>query len=96
LNNRKNISITDKNYDFEYEKICEENGYPYCIYSEFVEKLSSKFFKSTDENGCEIWCEVTFKPNYAIDCSSAIEEYQIAYEFANGFMVFHERSSFYD
>lgn len=88
---RKNIIITDDNFDEEFEKICEEKGYPYGCGVEFVSALPEGFTKSDD-----VWTKSIIEPNIAIDCSSAIENYQIAFQFANGFMIFAERESMYD
>lgn len=89
--NRENIIITDDNFDEEFEKICDEKGYPYGCNVEFVDSLPVGFTKSENE-----WIKTIIKPNIAIDCNTAIEIYQIAFQFANGFMIFVERSSLYD
>lgn len=89
--NRENIIITDDNFDEEFEKICNENGYPYGCDVKFVDSLFKGFTKSDNK-----YVKVIIEPNIAIDCSSAIENYQIAFRFANGFMIFTERSSLYD
>lgn len=89
--NRENIIITDDNFDEEFERICDEKGYSYGCGVEFVESLPEGFTKS--DNIC---VKVIIEPNIAIDCSSAIENYKIAFQFANGFMIFTERSSLYD
>ena len=93
---RKQTVLTDENYDQEFERICDENGYFYGQNSEFVEKLPEGFCKQINDKGCEEWCKTSVAPNLAIDASSAIKEYYMAYEFANGFIVIYERSSMYD
>lgn len=95
--NRKNIIITDANYDYEFEKICDDNGYPYCVDCEFVNKLPDGFEKQPKETESDYdYCKTIINPNVAVDCSSAIENYKMAYEFKNGFMIISERDSLYD
>lgn len=91
---RKNIFISDENYDLEHEKICDENGWSYGKESDFVKTLSSDFQKQIDDFGEEKWVSVSFYPDHVINCIGPIEIYGIAYEFANGFMIFQCSSSF--
>lgn len=90
---RKDIFISDENYDLECEKICDENGWSYGKENDFVKTLSSDFQKQIDDFG-EKWVSVNFYPDQVIDCIAPIEIYGIAYEFANGFMIFQCSSSF--
>lgn len=90
-----NQIITDDNYDIEMERLADENGFGYCQ-STFVKKLSGKFNKQVNEHGYEEWVCQTVKPNHCIDCLSPIIEADIAYEFGNGFIVFHYRDSMWD
>ena len=48
------------------------------------------------KNGYEEWVSVKTYPNHCIDCVSPIVESVVAYEFANGFMLFGERDSMWD
>lgn len=96
IEDRKQIFITDDNYDQEFEKLCDENGFSYGQDNEFVKQLPDGFQKQQNDNGYEEWCKVAFSPNHAIDCASQIEEYWMAYEFANGFIIIYDRSSLFD
>lgn len=96
MEDRKSITITDENYDYEFERICDEKGFSYGQSCEFVETLPEGFSKQQNDNGGDEWVKFSVKPNIAIDCTSEIEEYWIAFEFANGFMIIYERDSMYD
>ncbi|MCM1236440.1 MAG: hypothetical protein NC489_40695, partial [Ruminococcus flavefaciens] len=60
--------------------------------------LKDKRFEKTysEQLDCEILIAQIIVPNFAIDCVAPIIETATAYEFANGFMVFGIRDSFYD
>lgn len=95
--NRKNIVITDENYDAEFEKICDANGYLYGTKSQFVTNLPDGFHQVNKDEDCTYdFYKSTILPNFAVDCVSAIENYCMAYEFKNGFMIIGEKSSFWD
>ncbi len=94
------IYITDDNQDEEREKLCDLLNEPYYA-GEFWETeifREDKRFKKTysEEFDCEVWVAQVFLPDYSIDCVAPIVETAIAYEFANGFMVFgfHDSLSF--
>lgn len=87
--------ITDDNYDVEMEKLADENGFGY-NQSDFVEILDRRFTKQENDQGYEEWVKQVVKPNHSIDCASPIIESELAYEFANGFIVFGERDSMWD
>lgn len=94
------VYITDYNEDEEREKLCELLNQPYYAGS-FWEtedfKEDKRFEKTCDEElDCEVWIAQVVLPNHAIDCIAPIIETAIAYEFANGFMVFGFRDSLYD
>lgn len=94
------IYITDDNSDEEREKLCVLLGQPYSAGS-FEEKntiLGDKRFEKeySKQFDCEVLIAQVIRPNFAIDCVAPIIETTIAYEFANGFMVFGYRDSFYD
>lgn len=93
LRERKQILITDENFDEQFEKICDQNGWPYGISAEFTDKLPEGFLKQWDTTGQEEWCRCAILPNQSAGCTSAIEVYSMAYEFANGFMILQERHS---
>lgn len=94
---RKDIIITDDNYDEEFEKICDARGCLYGIANEFFTELPAGFEKqSKEKEDDEDYCKVKIEPNIATDCSSAIENYELAYEFKNGFIIISERDSLFD
>ena len=78
------------------EKLADENGFQYGQFIDFTKDLSKDFTKQINKNGYEEWVSVKTHPNHSIDCSSPIVVNTLAYEFANGFMIFGERDSMYD
>lgn len=96
--NRKNIIITDNNYDEEWEKLCDIQEWTYGKNNQFVEQLPKGFSENTNKENADDYdySKVTFEPNIAIDAASAIETYQMAWEFKNGFMIVSDRDSMYD
>lgn len=90
------LVITDEIFDENMEKTAEENGFSHLQFLEFVEELPKGFTRQENENGYEEWVSVKIYPNHCIDCVSPIVESVVAYEFANGFMLFGERDSMWD
>lgn len=90
------VVITDNNEDEEMEKLAEENGYPIWHYLGFEEKLPhNKFYEQENEHGYAEWVCQKVLPNHSIDCVAPDVHNFMAYEFANGFMIFGERDSIY-
>lgn len=85
---RKDIVITDENFDLELEKICEAIGCPYSSYYEFVGMLPDGYYKQRKdtEYDCD-YIKGKILPDFSSDCTQAIEEGYMAYEFKNGFMI---------
>lgn len=80
IQRRSIISITDDNYDEEFEKLCDLNNYPYSMGVKFVETLPEGFHEESVEKA---------KDSDYVKCVigwSGSEEY-LAYKFANGFMI---------
>ena len=75
------------------EKLADENNFRYGQFITFLEKLPDGFTKQDNENGYEEWVCVKVSPNH---CVAPIVESVVAYEFANGFMLFGERDSMWD
>ena len=90
------LVITDEIFDESMEKLAEETGFSHIQFLEFVKELSKGFTKQENENGYEEWVSVKTYPNHCIDCVAATEVSVVAYEFANGFMLFGERGSMWD
>ena len=88
--------ITDDNFDENMEKLADENGFQYNQFIKFLKELPKDFTKQINKSGYEEWVSVKTYPNHSIDCASPIVVSTVAYEFANGFMVFGERDSMYD
>lgn len=95
---RKDIVITDDNYDEEWEKLCDAHGWSYGRGNEFIEELPKDFSENNNKENCDDcdYAKVSFEPNIAIDCASAIEHYWTAWQFKNGFMIVYDRDSMYD
>lgn len=95
---RKDIVITDDNYDEEWERLCDAHGWKYSRTNEFVKELSKDFSENTDKknNDDYDYSKVSFEPNVALGSTSAIEHYWTAYAFKNGFMIVYDRGSMYD
>lgn len=88
---RKDITITDENYDEQFEKICEEQGFPYGSENNFVEKLPDDFTKidkKDDPDDCDYQC-TKLNPDHSSDCANALQDIITAWEFANGFITIH-------
>lgn len=80
IKRRSITNITDDNYDEEFEKLCDLNGYRYDMGVKFVEKLPDGFHEVNVESAKDsdyVKCVMDWSGN---------EEYQ-AYKFANGFMI---------
>lgn len=90
------LFITDDNFDENMEKLADENNFSYGQFVAFLEKLPNGFTKQDNKNDYEEWVSVKTYPNHAIDCVAPIVESIVAYEFANGFMLFGEHDSIYD
>lgn len=92
------LILTDENFDENMEKLADENDFSYGQYLKFVEKLPEElnFSRQDNKNGYEEWISTRTRPNHAIDCVSPIVESIVAYEFANGFILFGERDSMWD
>lgn len=90
------LIIVDENFDENMEKLADENGFYYSQYIDFVKELPKGFEKQENKNGYEEWIRIDFYPNHCINCVAPIVITTCAYEFANGFMLFGERDSFYD
>ena len=96
--NRKDIVITDDNYDEEWERLCDAHNWTYGRDNKFLEELPKDFSKNTDKKNDDDYdySKVSFEPNIALGSTSAIEHYQTAYAFKNGFMLVYDRDSMYD
>ena len=90
------ITITDDNSDAEMECLADQNGYRYNQYIGFVDKLDNGFTVQQNKNGYEEWVTQKVSPNHSIDCIAPIIEAWLAYEFANGFMLFMVYDSMWD
>lgn len=88
---RKDIVITDENFDLELEKICEAIGCPYSSYYEFTDTLPDGYHnqRKDTEYDCD-YIKMRILPDFSSDCAQAIEEYYMAYEFKNGFMILRQ------
>lgn len=95
-NRYSNLFITDDNFDENMEKLADENDFSYTQFITFLEKLPDGFTRQDNKNGYEEWVSVKTYPNHVIDCVAPIIESVVAYEFANGFMLFGDRDSIYD
>lgn len=89
-----NVIITDENFDEEMERLADQNNYNYSQCIGFAEKLSDDFIVQQNDNGYEEWVCQKVYPDFSIDCVAPIIEAVVAYEFANGFMLFYDISSF--
>lgn len=89
-----NVIITDENFDEEMERLADQNNYNYSQCIGFAEKLSDDFIVQQNDNGYEEWVCQKVYPDFSIDCVTPIIEAVVAYEFANGFMLFYDISSF--
>lgn len=90
------LIIIDENEDENMEKLADENNFRYSQYLGFVKELPKNFEKQENRNGYEEWIAIKFYPNHCINCVAPIVITVCAFEFANGFMLFKERDSFYD
>lgn len=95
---RKDIIITDNNYDEEWERLCDAHGWKYSRESKFVDELPEGFSENKDKENCDDYdySKVSFEPNVAVGCTSAIENYETAWKFKNGFMIVYDRDSMFD
>lgn len=95
---RKDIVITDDNYDEEWERLCDAHNWKYGRDNEFLEELPKDFSKNTDKKNDDNYdySKVSFEPNVALGSTTAIEHYWTAYAFKNGFMLVYDRGSMYD
>lgn len=90
------LVIIDSNFDENMEKLADENDFRYNQFINFLKELPKDFKKQNGKNGYEEWVSVKTYPNHSIDCASPIIISTVAYEFANGFMIFGERDSMFD
>lgn len=90
------LVIIDSNFDENMEKLADENDFRYNQFINFLKELPKDFKKQNGKNGYEEWVSAKTYPNYSIDCVSPIIISTVAYEFANGFMIFGERDSMFD
>lgn len=95
-NKYSDLIIVDENEDENMEKLADENNFRYSQYLGFVKELPKNFEKQENRNGYEEWIDCKVSPNHCINCVAPIVKTVIAYEFANGFMLFYERDSLYD
>ena len=80
--------LTDENFDEEMEKLAEIIGIPFTCFKNFVKELDSSFAVRTHDLGFDEWaCVKIINQNPSI--SEAYEDVYLAYEFGNGFMIFH-------
>lgn len=83
-----NTVLIDENFDEEIEKLAEIIGVSFMDFDKFIEELDSSFTLQTHNLGFDEWvCVKIINQNPAI--SEASEDVHLAYEFGNGFVVFH-------
>lgn len=88
------LILTDDNFDENMEKLADENGYNYSDYIDFVKELPEGFSKQINENGYEEWILMKVYPDHSWDCIFPIIQTILAYEFANGFILFANIDAF--
>ena len=80
--------LTDENFDEEMEKLAEIIGIPFTRFNKFVKELDNSFAVRTHYLGFDEWACVRII-NQNPWTSEAYEDVYLAYEFGNGFMIFH-------
>lgn len=80
------IVLTDDNFDDELEKLCASIKLNLNSSNSFVDKLEEDF-ELQNNNGKEEWIRCETIPNISSDCRQVYQKGQLAYEFANGFIV---------
>ena len=83
-----NVFLTDTNFDDELEKLSEIVGIHFNNYDSFVESLDNKFMCQTHTLGFEEWIISGVYPSVGSDYKQAYQKGKLAYEFANGFIIF--------
>lgn len=79
--------LTDDNFDEELEKLAELIGIPHTNYEKFEKELDSKFKEQTHSLGFSEWLKSGIYSN-----PNSLDIYEkgfLAYEFANGFIIFN-------
>lgn len=85
--NYSNIILTDDNFDENLEMICDTMGVSQECYESFESTLDDSFTFQYNNNIKE-W--ISSNGCISSKCGlKATQSYKIAYEFANGFMVFN-------
>lgn len=80
--------LTDENFDEEMEKLAEIIGISFTRFKNFVKELDSSYRVRTHYLGFGEWvCVKIINQNPGI--SEAYEDIHLAYEFGNGFIIFH-------
>lgn len=82
------VVLTDDNFDDELEKLSEIVGIHFNNYDNFVESLDNKFMCQIHTLGFEEWIICGAYPSIGSDCKQAYQREKLAYEFANGFIIF--------
>lgn len=90
-----NTVICDANEDEEMEYIADTFGYSYSSYQGFKKTLDNSFSPqlAKDERNSKAldfveWVSAKTLPNHSVDFNAGVLVCTLAYEFANGFMVF--------
>ena len=86
-----NVFITDENMDYELEQLCKKISISNNNCEGFTEKLEDGYTKQQAE-GFDEWIKCGSYPNKGSDFRQAIQKGFLAYEFANGFLVFNFES----
>lgn len=90
-----NIEICDSNEDEEMEKLAELIGTSYSSYQGFFKAIDDKYKPQIAENEALKkkydfieWCSSYTKPCHSVDYNAGSLICRLAYEFANGYMIF--------
>ncbi len=99
-----NVEVCDANEDEEMEKLAEIMGFAYKNYKGFKRGLDNNFVPQVAEKEIGLnkreeldfveWCACTTAPNNSVSFNAGCQVSLLAYEFANGFMIFEHEESF--
>lgn len=90
-----NVEICDSNEDEEMEKLAALIGLSYSSYQGFIKSINSEYepqmagnIESKKDYDFVEWCKSVTKPNHSVSFNAGVLTCSLAYEFANGYMVF--------